>query len=546
MGARMSTVGSQFHISNAALDALVALKPHLEGVRPSTAITHLMAHGALQAFVEDSTVAIKRSALEKSHPTKMSFAEVNAGIEVSLKKLQQAARHFFAKLEPTFEYVIPSALMSYLTQPGRGKMYNEAFQPSDLPASITFMGQFIDHDLTKNATNLVVREDNNDPPIPNVASPFIDLDSVYGARSDDDGTGGLISPREPDGRFILTKLDDSNNAYDVQRDSLGGAKIEDGRNDENQLILQVHLLLMRVHNLLIKVKGLSNAAAQKETIYNWQSVVLNDHLISVLDPTILQEVLADLKAEVANPGSVTRLKYRPAADGLKLPHEFAIAFRYGHSQLRNAYSVGPGRSFVLFKNVDPGPDFEDLRGNRPLTPERVIDWPYFISPDDDVRRSNKLDTFIASDVFDLPESAVPDTPTKFLGNLPLRNLIRSREIGLTSGEKLFDFYFGSGASGKLTPDQIEPDKSTQALFELQEAAGFQTPLWYYVLKEAELNGGLRLGKLGSRLVGEVVGGAIYYDPIAYVHDPGWQSAISGSNVVEMKDLVDFVQSKDAT
>jgi hypothetical protein len=214
--------------------------------------------------------------------------------------------------------------------------------------------------------------------------------------------------------------------------------------------------------------------------------------------------------------------------------------------LRDAYFVTQGRAFVLFNNLDPGPDFKDLRGGRALTAERAIDWPYFIDPADDNRKSNRLDTLVASDVFDLPGSAVPDASSKFLGNLPQRNLIRSREIGLTSGEKLFDFYFGAGAAGKLTPDQVEPDKTMQPLFLLQPNAGFQTPLCYYVLKEAELNGGLRLGKLGSRLVAEVVGGAIYYNPISYVRDPTWKSAISGSDVVMMKDLVDFVHDKDAT
>jgi hypothetical protein len=357
--------------------------------------------------------------------------------------------------------------------------------------------------------------------------------------------GGAMSPRTADGRFVLTKLDASNNAYDVQR-SNGNALIEDGRNDENQMILQVHLLQMRVNNLLIKEKGLSAAAAQTETIYNWQSVVLNDHQASVLDATILQQVLADLKQEIAHPGS-SPVKYRPLPDGtLRMPHEFAIAFRYGHSQLRDAYFVAQGRAFVLFNNLDPGPDFKDLRGGRALKAERAIDWPYFIDPADDNRKSNKLDTLVASDVFDLPESAVPDASSKFLGNLPQRNLIRSREIGLTSGEKLFDFYFGAGAAGKLTPDQVEPDKAMQPLFALQPNAGFQTPLWYYVLKEAELNGGLRLGKLGSRLVAEVVGGGIYYNPVSYVRDPTWKSAITGSNVVKMKDLVGFVLNKDAT
>src|SRR5262249_44836452 len=159
-----------------------------------------------------------------------------------------------------------------------GKMYSAAYQPSDLPASITFMGQFIDHDLTKNATHLLDLEDNSQPKVTNFASPLIDLDSVFGPRADDDGRpgGGLVSPTTSDGRFVLTKLDSSNNAYDVQRTPEGSAKIEDFRNDENQMILQVHLLVMRVYNLLIKEKGLSAAAAQKETIYNWQSVVLND------------------------------------------------------------------------------------------------------------------------------------------------------------------------------------------------------------------------------------------------------------------------------
>jgi hypothetical protein len=213
--------------------AAAALKPRLRDVRASSAITHFMAHGSLQSFVEDDTIAIKRFALEKAHSEAMSEGDVNAGVEGTLQKMQMMAKFFFTKLEPK----IPSPLMSYLTRPGKGKTYSEAYQQSDLPASITFMGQFIDHDLTKNATNLVVEEDNNSPPVQDVASPYIDLDSVYGPRSDDDGSGGAASPRKPDGRFVLTKLDGSNNACDVQRGTDGGAQIEDGRNDENPLIL---------------------------------------------------------------------------------------------------------------------------------------------------------------------------------------------------------------------------------------------------------------------------------------------------------------------
>ncbi len=53
--------------------------------------------------------------------------------------------------------------------------------------------------------------------------------------------------------------------------------------------------------------------------------------------------------------------------------------------------------------------------------------------------------------------------------------------------------------------------------QLSELAGFgvgfdrDTPLWYYVLKEAELSGGARLAGVGARIVGEVFLGLLTLD-----------------------------------
>ena len=527
-------------LSNQELGALHSLKPGLQGARPSSAVTHIMSHGSLQSFAHEASVAEKLSALKKRHPNVMRDADVSGGVESVLTSLHLVATSYFGRFDPETDYSIDSSLMSYLTLPGKGKMYSEGFQPSNTSVAITFMGQFIDHDLTKNLTHLL---DDAAMRADNAASPQIDLDSVYGPRTD----GPDEFPKMIDGRFVLTKLDDTNNAYDVPRAPADGtAMIPDGRNDENQLLLQVHILLMRVHNLLMTEMKLSHDDAKRETIFNWQSVVLNDHQASVLDKDIHDQVIADFELYLKNPDTAP-LRYRLAANGdLMLPHEFAIGFRYGHSQLRNAYMVAPGKAFTLFDNLQPGPDFSDLRGNRPLTTDRVIDWPFFINPDSDLKKSNRLDTLIASAVFDLPESAVPDVPTKLLGNLPQRNLIRSHEIHLTSGERLFDIFFGPEAAGKLTPDMIEPDQSKQGLFRLRQKGGFETPLWYYILKEAELAGGTRLGKLGSRMVGEVVGGGIYYNKVAFVHHPEWTSIINNTRVVMMRDLVDFVTGKNAT
>jgi hypothetical protein len=47
--------------------------------------------------------------------------------------------------------------------------------------------------------------------------------------------------------------------------------------------------------------------------------------------------------------------------------------------------------------------------------------------------------------------------------------------------------------------------------------GKSTPLWYYILKEAELmESGLRLGPVGARIVGEVLIGLLKADESSYL------------------------------
>jgi hypothetical protein len=50
-----------------------------------------------------------------------------------------------------------------------------------------------------------------------------------------------------------------------------------------------------------------------------------------------------------------------------------------------------------------------------------------------------------------------------------------------------------------------------------------TPLWYYILKEAELmESGLRLGPVGARIVGEVLIGLLKADESSYLAaQPRW-------------------------
>jgi hypothetical protein len=49
------------------------------------------------------------------------------------------------------------------------------------------------------------------------------------------------------------------------------------------------------------------------------------------------------------------------------------------------------------------------------------------------------------------------------------------------------------------------------------------PLWYYILEEAALDGGERLGQVGGTLVAEVFMGLLAGDPLSYLNmEPTWE------------------------
>jgi hypothetical protein len=74
----------------------------------------------------------------------------------------------------------------------------------------------------------------------------------------------------------------------------------------------------------------------------------------------------------------------------------------------------------------------------------------------------------------------------------------------------------------------------------------RAPLWFYILKEAELEErGLRLGKVGSRIVAETLIGLAWFDHFSYLYQaPNWTPAdekIDGlDDNLDMSALVRFV------
>jgi Animal haem peroxidase len=565
-----------------------------------TIVAALARHGGMYTLLDPDLMSARVSAFAQAMQLAPGDKECTTIIDKTLMaKLQAKATFFFYKLVADKPgYMVHAELINYLCEPGHanGVTYDTGADPSPtIPAAFTFVGQFIDHDLTFNGMELTA--DESGVSVQDEASPVIDLDNIYGPRlnvaSFDYGAYKAFYDKifNPQGKFNLNAVGsgcDVPRNTDVCKDdpNYGMAYIFDPRNDENQILLQIHILLERLHNKLID-NGFGIGANRKETIdnvrkevvANWQSFVLNEYMPAI----IRSDVLADVMTQIQQPdyGTLKVKPYRDLVTGknvTRMPHEFAIGFRFGHSQLRPMYllnNTAPGEQHyvLLFKDarvsdqvrVDlPGGGTamvdgrDDLKGHRALTPDHVIDWNVFYPATlADINKSLEIDHKVTARVFNLPETAIPDD-IKYITNLPHRNLLRGSQIGVVCGEDLARFY-GVAA---LTPDQIlTPEDRRHAvkeLFKLDSVPDkhntykrkFKTPLWYYIIREAEVDAATdqdngitseqgKLGHLGSRLVAEVLAGACFYGN-NFAFDPSWTSQITGTNVVKLRDVIDYV------
>src|SRR4029079_13003534 len=94
--------------------------------------------------------------------------------------------------------------------------------------------------------------------------------------------------------------------------------------------------------------------------------------------------------------------------------------------------------------------------------------------------------------------------------LPVKTLLRGHRAGLPSGQELARAY----GLEPLTPDQIAEGPDNEIL--VPSGLNQETPLWYYILKEAELTAhSAHLGILGSKLLATIILSAISSDPGSY-------------------------------
>ena len=396
---------------------------------------------------------------------------------------------------------------------------NDTARDSTIPSGYTFFGQFIDHDLTLDEGSIL--GSTVDPAtVVDIRTPFFDLDCVY-------GLGPQGSPDIYDGTTGRLRIDHHDSADDLPRDDEGLALIGDPRNDENTAVSQMQLAFLKLHNAVLdhvvtepqlRLSGEGDfTAAQRLTRWLYQWSVVHDFLPRIAG----QDVVDDIFRRHGN--RPVRTKVFDWKKRIFMPVEFSVAaYRFGHSMVRASYPLNSAKPDVPFFG-----GAEDMQGFRPLPAGHTIEWRHFfpINGSSPVM-SRAIDSHLVPPLHTLPASVVgAEAVGTGLANLAQRNLMRGHTLGLPSGQTVAKKF---GVSVLPTSDLALP-------------GGGEAPLFWYVLKEAEVQtGGQRLGELGGRIVAEVFAGLLAGDADSYLNatpvwTPGAPFATTGT--VTVPDLL---------
>jgi hypothetical protein len=258
--------------------------------------------------------------------------------------------------------------------------------------------------------------------------------------------------------------------FDLPRNSQGTALIGDPRNDENMIVSQLHLAMLKFHNAVVDFvqasTGLTNPGeiyqeAQRLVRWHYQWIIVHEFLPKTVGQAVVDDILQNGR------------KYYDWKNEPFIPVEFSVAcYRFGHSQVRPSYRANFGPSagseffaFIFDDTLADGPDPDDLRGGK-RAPRRFIDWQTFFNFGDNNFRANKrIDTILSSTLFDLTGFRPGDVQS-----LAQRNLLRHLTFGVPSGQRV--------AKAMGIAPLPEADLADLKPYHLDS----RTPLCFYILR----------------------------------------------------------------
>jgi hypothetical protein len=398
-----------------------------------------------------------------------------------------------------------------MADPGR-----EASPDSNIPAGFTYVGQFVDHDITLDVSSSLDTATNANS-VPNMRTPALDLDSVYGEGPAVDpflydfpasgpataikmqlgsnssfGPGGSAGPVGNPGGMKAHVDFDVPRIHNPANPALSTltAVIGDPRNDENLIVSQLHHAMLRVHNKVVDMllaagfTGDIFVEAKRQATLHYQWAVVHDFLPRICGQAAVDDALANVKAK---PNS-----------RFQMPVEFSVAaYRFGHSMIRDEYWL----NFEL-RNKPMSDVFAFIHEpHLPVRSNWVVDFNAFFETGfagPVFNHARKIDSVLASALEDLDGSGT----NALMSILATRNLLRGLVLGLPSGQAT------AAALGvpALTTAQLIDGLPADEVAVLQQQNGLlleKTPLWYYVLREAMVtSAGEHLGPLGGKIVAD--------------------------------------------
>jgi hypothetical protein len=509
--------------------------------------------------------------------------------------LAELRKFRFSRLGPKgrgINEALRKALAEAMTGPGNQP---DSAGPT-IPAGFTYLGQFVDHDLTFDKTALALGEHVTVEELIQGRSPALDLDCLYGRGPTDaidakfysDGirlkTGTTAATPFPDdiANHDLDGFDLPRVGFGSKKSERRAALIPDFRNDENLAVGQTHLAFIRFHNRVVDQltsEGVPSVIlftiARQLVVKHYQWMIRHDFLPRIVDQATLDDVFSngrkffEVTPPAHNPQTLQSFMFVQPGDMPTMPLEFSVAaYRLGHSMIRAAYQwnrvfrrggPGPVASLALLftfsgtsgtlspdgnLNDPESGSFERLPTNWVADFRRLYDFAEagrddLVVAQEEFNITKRIDTLLVDPLKQLPLRSFggnAGTPAHEF-NLAFRNLTRAEMVDLASGQQMAEMMDIT----PLTATEILEGNSGAVLSGLtqdeQDDLTSRTPLWPYILREAELNNG-RLTGVGARIVAEVFHRAMEGSQISILRDPHWRPLFGPDrNTFRMVDLL---------